>query len=57
MITASVWVMMMQLGFAMFEAGSVRSKNLSNILLKSVVDIFTGVLTFYIVGYGIMNKL
>lgn len=55
MIIAAVWVMMMQLGFAMFEAGSIRAKNTSNILLKSVVDIFTGVISFYICGYGIMR--
>jgi len=57
MITAAVWVMMMQLGFAMFEAGSIRAKNTSNILLKSVLDIFTGFITFFICGYGFMNGL
>jgi len=49
--------MMMQLGFAMFEAGSTRSKNTSNILLKCVVDIFTGVIAFFLFGYGIMTDL
>ena len=57
MITAAVWVMMMQLGFAMFEAGSIRAKNTSNILLKSVIDIFTGFITFFICGYGMMSEL
>lgn len=48
---------MMQVGFALLESGSVRRKNTSNILLKSIIDIFTGVLIFYICGYGIMKDL
>lgn len=49
--------MMMQVGFALLESGSVRKKNTSNILLKSVIDIFTGVLVFFVCGYGIMKDL
>lgn len=49
--------MIMQIGFAMFEVGSVRAKNTSNILLKSCIDIFTGVIAFYLCGFGMMNNL
>ena len=47
----------MQIGFAMYETGSIRAKNSSNILLKSCVDIFTGVIAFFLCGFGMMNNL
>lgn len=34
-------------------AGSVRSKNTLNILIKNVIDGCTGALAFYFVGYGL----
>jgi Amt family ammonium transporter len=45
-------VIMMQVGFAMLCAGSVRQKNVKNILLKNVLDSFGGALGFYCFGYG-----
>eukprot|EP00347_Sterkiella_histriomuscorum_P006195 403353698 len=54
-LTATLMIFMMKIGFAMLETGSVREKNTSNILLKNSVDFFTGVLIFYIMGYGLME--
>lgn len=57
MVTATLMILAMQIGFAMLEAGSVRQKNTSNIILKNVVDIFMGVIIFYICGYALMHDL
>lgn len=57
LITAALWVMMMQVGFALLEVGSVRTKNTSNILLKSLIDTFTGLIIFFLCGYGLTQDL
>jgi Amt family ammonium transporter len=44
---------MMQTGFAMLCAGSVRQKNVKNIMLKNLLDACGGALGFYALGYGI----
>jgi Amt family ammonium transporter len=43
---------MMQAGFAMLCAGSVRQKNVKNIMLKNLLDACGGALGFYTVGFG-----
>ena len=42
----------MQAGFAMLCAGSVRSKNTKNILLKNVLDACVGAIAWFLFGYG-----
>merc|ERR1719491_2620196 len=42
----------MQAGFAMLCAGSVRQKNVKNIMLKNLLDACGGAIGFYTVGYG-----
>ena len=37
----------------MLEAGSIRSKNVTNILIKNFADLCMGVCTFLLVGYGL----
>ena len=49
---AGTLVFLMQLGFAMLSAGSVRAKNVVNIALKSLLDACIGALAWYLVGYG-----
>lgn len=45
-------VFMMQLGFAMLCAGSVRAKNALNIMLTNVVDAVVGSLSYYLFGFA-----
>lgn len=56
----SVWVALcaalifqMEGGFALLEAGFIRSKNSMSIIAKIMIDIMFGGLTFYAVGFGI----
>ena len=37
----------------MLEAGSVRSKNTTNILVKNFGDLCLGVVAFFVVGYAL----
>ncbi len=48
-----ILVFFMQAGFALVEAGLTRSKNVSNIFMKNLMDGMAGVLAFALVGYGI----
>jgi ammonium transporter, Amt family len=45
-------VFMMQAGFAMLTAGSVRSKNTKNVLLKNMLDACVGAVGFFLFGYS-----
>jgi len=56
----TVWVALcaalifqMEGGFALLEAGFIRSKNAMSIIAKVIIDIAFGGLAFYIVGFGI----
>ena len=46
-------IMMMQGGFALLEAGSVRAANTVNIMMKNMVDMGLGGLIFFVLGYGL----
>merc|ERR1719402_541668 len=43
----------MQCGFAFLEAGSVRSKNTVNILIKNILDAFIGGVSYWAIGWGL----
>eukprot|EP00963_Diacronema_lutheri_P000386 scaffold24_cov341-Pavlova_lutheri.AAC.75 len=45
-------VFFMQTGFAMLCAGSVRTKNTMNILIKNVLDACAGALAYYVTGWA-----
>ncbi|KAJ4970759.1 hypothetical protein NE237_003858 [Protea cynaroides] len=45
-------VFIMQLGFAMLCAGSVRAKNTMNIMLTNVVDAVVGSISYYLFGFA-----
>lgn len=47
-------ILMMQIGFAMLECGSVSQKNVTNVLIKNLIDTASGALVFYLAGYGLM---
>lgn len=45
-------VFLMQCGFAMLTAGSVRTKNTKNVLLKNVLDACVGAIAYYLFGFA-----
>lgn len=47
----------MQLGFGLMEAGFVKQKNATNIILKCILGCFTGVIVYYICGYAFATDL
>jgi Amt family ammonium transporter len=52
LLFAGACVFLMQAGFAMLCAGSVRQKNVKNIMLKNLLDACGGAIGFYCIGYG-----
>ena len=53
-ITAGCLVFFMQAGFALLEAGMVRSKNTVNVVMKNYTDMCFGAVAFWLFGYGLM---
>ena len=53
MLLAGVFVFLMQSGFALLEAGTVRYKNYQNVLLKNCLDACIGVIVWWAFGYAI----
>ncbi|KAL1497506.1 hypothetical protein ABEB36_008456 [Hypothenemus hampei] len=51
-ITSAFMIFTMQTGFGMLESGCVSIKNEVNIMMKNVVDIVLGGLTYWIFGYA-----
>ncbi|KAJ1408728.1 ammonium transporter AmtB-like domain-containing protein [Ochromonadaceae sp. CCMP2298] len=52
LLVCATLVFFMQAGFAMLEAGSVRSKNSVNILFKNLIDSAISAAAFWWLGYG-----
>jgi len=57
LMLAAFLVFFMQAGFAMVEAGFVRAKNTTNILMKNVLDCCVGGIAFWAVGFGLAYGL
>lgn len=51
-VVAGILVFFMQAGFGLLEAGFVRVKNTSNILMKNVLDASLGGVVWWAVGFG-----
>ena len=47
-------VFFMQPGFALVEAGFIRTKNTANVLMKNLVDFMFGSILFWFIGFGLM---
>jgi len=52
-MVAAALVLMMQIGFLLLEAGSVRTKNAINVAQKNLLDMAFAVVAFFSVGYMI----
>jgi Amt family ammonium transporter len=52
-LIAAILVLFMQAGFMLVEAGLTRGKNVSNIVMKNIMDLSVGVLVFALVGFTI----
>src|SRR5690606_26681878 len=57
MILGGILVMWMAAGFAMLEAGLVRSKNVSMQLLKNTPLFSLAAIAYYLIGYNVMYTL
>ena len=55
-LVAAILVLMMQLGFAMLEAGFNPAKNTVNVLFKNVSDACLGILVYFAFGYALMYR-
>ncbi len=54
MMVCAALVFIMHLGFASLEAGLTQAKNTVNILFKNTFIICVGLLTYYVIGFGLM---
>ncbi len=53
LLIAGTLVLFMQAGFALVEAGFIRSKNVTNILMKNILDVSLGAIAYWAVGFGL----
>jgi Amt family ammonium transporter len=53
-LIAAFLVFIMHAGFAMVETGFTRAKNAVNIIMKNLLTVAIGVVTFYFVGFALM---
>jgi len=51
-VTSGALVFLMQAGFAMLCAGSIREKNVRNILLKNMLDAAVGAVVYFLIGFA-----
>src|SRR6056297_2070850 len=56
-LTVSFLIFFMHAGFAMLEAGQVRSKNVANQLTKNMLTWAVGVTVFFLIGTGFSSLM
>ena len=52
-LVAALLVLFMQAGFALVEPGLTRAKNVANVMMKNLMDLCFGALSFFAVGFAI----
>ncbi|CAM1299476.1 amt-3 (predicted) [Pycnogonum litorale] len=52
-LTSSFIIFTMQTGFGLLESGAITKKNEVNILIKNLVDVVFGGITYWMYGYGL----
>ena len=52
LVVMGIIIIFMQAGFGFLEAGSIRAKNTTNILIKNYADLCMGGISFWILGYS-----
>jgi len=52
-LVVSFLIFFMQPGFALLEAGQVRAKNVSNVLMKNMTDWVLGLVVYFVVGVAV----
>ena len=53
-VLTAAMILLMEGGFALLEAGFVRTEDAVSIIMKVFFDITFGALVFYFVGFGLM---
>lgn len=53
LLSLGTMIFLMQGGFAFLEAGSVRTKNTVNILIKNMLDCLLGGVAYGAIGWGV----
>ena len=56
-LTVTFLIFFMHTGFAMLEAGQVRSKNVANQLTKNMLTWAVGIGVFFVIGMGVSNNV
>ncbi|NUE01574.1 ammonium transporter [Halorubraceae archaeon YAN] len=56
-LTVTFLIFFMHAGFAMLEAGQVRSKNVANQLTKNMLTWAVGIAVFFVIGMGVSNNV
>ena len=54
LIVCTALVFLMHAGFTMLEAGLTRAKNTGNIIMKNMVNLTNGLLTYWAIGWALM---
>ena len=52
LVVMGIIIIFMQAGFGFLEAGSIRAKNTTNILIKNYADLCAGGVSFWLCGYS-----
>lgn len=55
LMIGTIFIFMMQPGFAMLETGMTRAKNAGNVMMKNLMDFVIGSLAFCLIGYRIFT--